>query len=336
VVDAAHRALRDARVADLPALLHPGDLLVVNDAATLPASLHTDDGRELRLAARRPDGTWLAVLFGAGDWRTRTEDRAAPAPVAVGDTIPLGELVATVIELRPESSRLVALRFDRDGAALWSALYRRGRPVQYAYLDDALELWHTQTAYASRPWAVEQPSAGRPLTIPLLLGLARRGVALARVTHAAGLSSTGDPAIDAILPFPEHYDIPVDTAAAISRARRVIAAGTTVVRALEGCAATHGGRVVAGEGTTDLLLSATFRPRVVDGVLTGQHEPGASHFHLLEAFAPRTLLDRAHAHAVASGYLGHEFGDSMLLFSEARAPRARGAATPAAIASPPC
>jgi S-adenosylmethionine:tRNA ribosyltransferase-isomerase len=276
------------------------------------------------------------VLFGAGDWRTRTEDRPAPARPAVGDTIPLGTLTATVVELRPESPRLVTLRFDEDGAALWSALYRRGRPVQYAYLDDSLELWHTQTAYASRPWAVEQPSAGRPLTIPLLLALARRGVTVARVTHAAGLSSTGDPAIDALLPFPEHYDIPVETAAAVTRARRVIAAGTTVVRALEGCAAAHDGRVVAGEGTTDLLLSSTFRPRVVDGVLTGQHEPDSSHFHLLEAFAPRALLDRAYTHAVANHYLGHEFGDSMLLLSEARAPRARDAATPAATASPPC
>jgi S-adenosylmethionine:tRNA ribosyltransferase-isomerase len=312
---------RDARVGDLPSLLAGGDLLVVNDSATLPASLRGrlgDAPIELRLAGRRPDGRWTAVLFGAGDWRTRTEDRPAPPAAAVGDRLVLGpELVAVVDEVSAISPRLVTARFDLTDDALWPALYRHGRPVQYAYAAAPLELWHTQTAYAARPWSVEAPSAGRPLGPGLLAALARRGVARAALTHAAGLSSTGDPALDRALPLPERYDVPAATVAALAAARarggRVVAVGTTVVRALEGAARAGGGRLGAGEGVTDLRIGAGFVPAIVDGILTGMHEPEASHFSLLEAFAPRAQLAEAHAHAEAEGYLAHEFGDSMLI-----------------------
>ena len=149
-------------------------------------------------------------------------------------------------------------------------------------------------------------------------GSGRKGVAVASLTHAAGLSSTGDPAIDAALPLPERFDIPESTARAIAETRarggRVIAVGTTVARALEGSAAMHG-EVRAGEGVTDLILDRRSTPRVVDGLLTGMHSPAASHFHLLEAFAPPDLLRRVHAHAEAEGYLAHELGDSTLLLA---------------------
>ena len=129
-----------------------------------------------------------------------------------------------------------------------------------------------------------------------------------------------DPPTDAALPPPERYDVPASTVAAVeaTRARRgrVVAVGTTVVRALEGCARTHG-RLIAGEGVTDLRVGPGFEPRVTDGILTGLHEPEASHFSLLEAFAPRDLLLRAHAHAEAVGYLAHEFGDSELILAAA-------------------
>jgi S-adenosylmethionine:tRNA ribosyltransferase-isomerase len=144
-------------------------------------------------------------------------------------------------------------------------------------------------------------------------------VRVASLTHAAGLSSTGDAALDARLPLPERFEIPAETVEAIRATKaeggRVIAVGTTVVRALEGCAALHGGEVVAGTGTTDLVIGADFRPRVVDGLLTGMHDPEASHYRLLEAFAPLAVLDRAHAHAVELGYLAHEFGDSSLILA---------------------
>ncbi len=311
----------DARVSDLSALLRAGDLLVVNDAATLPASLHgrTDAGEaiELRLLEREPGDTWTAVLFGAGDWRTRTEDRPAPPVLVPGARLLLGTLQARVVEVLPPSPRLLRVAFEERGEALWSGLYRSGRPVQYAYLAGPLSLWHIQTAYASRPWAAETPSAGYALTWELLLALRRRGVRLAPLTHAAGLSSTGDAALDAALPRPERSDLPAATVEAIAAAKReggrVVAVGTTVVRALEGRAAQGGGVLTPGEGVTDLLLGPGFVPRVVDGLLTGVHEPGSSHHALLQAFAPLPLLREAAALAEARGYLGHEFGDACLL-----------------------
>jgi S-adenosylmethionine:tRNA ribosyltransferase-isomerase len=215
------------------------------------------------------------------------------------------------------SPRLLEIRFDRAGAPLLQAIYRAGKPVQYAYIEEELRLWDVQTAYASRPWAMGMASAGRPLAWSLLRALTAAGVALATITHAAGLSSTGDEALDARLPFAERYDIPQATVHAIADAKarggRVVAVGTTVVRALEGAAAAHGGRLRAGEGTTSILLGPGFHAQVADGLLTGMHEPTASHFALLQAFAPRHLLERAYALAEAAGYLGHEFGDSNLI-----------------------
>jgi S-adenosylmethionine:tRNA ribosyltransferase-isomerase len=183
-----------------------------------------------------------------------------------------------------------------------------------------------QTPYASRPWAAEPPSAGLPLTAHILAALRARGVAIARITEAAGLSATGDPAIDAALPFPERYEIPEATVLAIARARasggRVIAGGTTVLRALEGAAAWGGGDLVAGSGVTDLRVGAGFTPLVVDGILTGIHEPGTSHYELMRAFLPDAALETSLAHAEDAGYLGHEFGDLCLVLG---APLARAA-----------
>lgn len=329
VIDPRAGSWSDARVRDLPRHFVAGDLLVVNDAATIPASLPavTALGQpvELRLAAHLGGSRWRAVLLGAGDWRTRTEHRAAPPPVARGETLRIAPgLGAIVEELDPTRPRLLVVRFSLEGAALWAALYRHGRPVQYAHVARALDLWHVQTPFASRPWAVEMPSAGRPLTWALLGELRARGVLLASLTHAAGLSATGDPAIDAALPLPERFDLPAATVRAVTETRlagrRVVAVGTTVVRALEGSAIVHGGELVAGEGTTDLHIDARFRPRVVDGLLTGLHELGSSHRGLLQAFAPEPLLARAWCHAEERGYQDHEFGDLCLLLAASTAP----------------
>jgi len=328
VVDPAAGKMADFAVGDLPSRLRAGDLLVVNDAATLPASLqaHATDGApvEVRLLGPAEEGQWAAAVLGAGNWRWRTEDRPAPPSLPVGSTLTFRAasedaepLRATVVAISEVSPRLLRLAFDRQGDALWSAVYRRGRPVQYSYVRAPLALWHVQTAYASRPWAAEAPSAGRPLTWRVLLEARRRGVALAAVTHAAGLSSTGEPALDAALPLPERFDVPEETVAAVTRARaargRVVAVGTTVVRALEGAAQAGGGHLRAGEGQTSLRIDRAFRPRIVDGLLTGVHQPGESHFDLLQAFAPEALLRRALAHAEQEGYLAHEFGDSCLI-----------------------
>ena len=296
------------RFADLPALLSPGDLVVVNDAATLPASLAgaTASGEPIELRLTGPvDGKRIeGVLFGAGDWRTRTEERPAPPVVTAGDHLALGALEAVVVLVR---GRRIAIEIAAEDAAIWQALYASGAPVQYAHRREALELWSVQTSYAARPWAAEMPSAGRPLTWDILLGLRRAGISLATLTHAAGLSSTGDPDLDHALPFPERYEIPDRTADAIRRARRVIAVGTTVVRALEA----SGGR--AGQGVALLKLDAASRPRIVAGLVSGLHVPGESHYELLRAFASRERLERGLALAAANQLSAHELGDAMLV-----------------------
>ncbi len=327
VVDPTAAAFAETRTTALPALLRSGDLLVVNDAATLPASLRGRDMRgnavEARLVSVAGDGDhgdaprFWAALLGAGDWHQRTEDRPQPPPLAPGDRLRFGSLGGEIVARAPLSPRLVALRFDVEGDALWAALYREARPVQYSHLAHELPLWAVQTVYAGRPWAFEMPSAGRPLSWEMLLALRRRGVRWAALTHAAGLSATGDPAIDAALPLPERYEIPPATVDAIEETRqsagRVIAVGTTVVRALEGAAAAAGGALRPGSGTTDLRIGPRFRPRVVDGILSGTHADGESHFALLGAFASGELLRDAAAFAEARGFQTHELGDSMLI-----------------------
>jgi S-adenosylmethionine:tRNA ribosyltransferase-isomerase len=324
-VDAGADLVADARLGDLPSLLTPGDVLVVNDAATLPASLRGETARgeevEARLMAHgASDREWTALLLGAGDARQRTEDRAPPPCVAEGDRLALGPGLGAVVT-RVDDPRRVGLRFEASGAELWQALFAAGRPIQYAYVRAPYALWHVQTRFASRPWAFELPSAGRPLTWEILLALRQRGVALAWITHAAGISSTGSAACDRALPVPERYEVPEATARAIGAARarggRVIAAGTTVVRALESAAAGDGlgpaRGVRTGRGEARLVIDAKSPLAVVDGLLTGMHVPGTSHFALLEALAPRPLLERALTHAAARGYLEHEMGDSCLV-----------------------
>jgi S-adenosylmethionine:tRNA ribosyltransferase-isomerase len=323
MVDPDRRAIQDARVGDLPALLRADDIVVVNDASTLPASLraHGPDGEvlEIRLMADDGDSRWTALLLGSGSWKRRTEDRPSPPRYALGTTLRLDGMTARIVEDSPVSSRLVKLAFDRSGEAFWEALYRAGRPIQYSYVAGPLKLWHVQSTYASRPWAVEQPSAGRPLNGELLLALIARGIRLASVTHATGISSTGVPELDALLPLPEHFDIPAETVDAIASARRqggrVIAVGTSVVRALEGSANQQGGALVAGSGITDIRIGPETPLSVVNGILTGFHEPSGTHFSLLQAFTSRELLDAAYAHAEEEGYLNHEFGDSSLILA---------------------
>ncbi len=319
-VSPSRHAIDDRAFGDLPVLLRAGDVLVVNDAATVPGSLRGTTARgapvEARLAARNVDGTWRAVLFGDGDWRTRTEERPAPPRVAVGDRLSFDGLSASVVAVDPGSPRLVTLSFAEAGGAFWPRLYRAGRPVQYAHTSAALSLWDVQTAYAARPWAAEAPSAGFGLTWELFLALRARGVAVAPLTHAAGLSSTGEAVLDTRLPMREAYDLPRATVDAILAAKaagaRVVALGTTSARALEG-AAEQDGVLRPGLGETDLVFGPDTRRRIVDGLVTGVHDATTSHFRLLSAFAPRTLLEGALDRAEALGYRGHEFGDAVLV-----------------------
>jgi len=321
VLDRKTGCFRDSTISELPNVLRPGDLLVVNDAATLPASLsaRSPSGApvEIRLIHHLGESDWKAILMGPGSWRVPTELRDLPEIMGVGNRLEIAEtFTAEVIHVAAESQHLVTVRLSRQGMDMWAGIYAYGRPIQYSYLEDDLQLWSVQTAYASRPWAAEMPSAGYPLAWSILLELKRRGIGIAWLTHAAGLSATSDEDLDARLPLPERFEIPQSTIDAIGNTRRlggkVIAVGTTVVRALEGCVALNG-RLLPGQGQTDLVLDRHFQLQIVDGILTGVHDPAQSHFRLLRAFAEESVLRKAWRHALDAGYLCHEFGDVCLL-----------------------
>ncbi|HEV3504103.1 MAG TPA: S-adenosylmethionine:tRNA ribosyltransferase-isomerase [Actinomycetes bacterium] len=349
LVDRATGAVAHHRFHELPRLLARGDLLVVNDSRTLPASLlgRTAAGEplEIRLAAREgggggsgregagpgqrtgrqgPGGRWAALVLGVPADGTdpalvATDARPAAPPVAAGERIVFaGGLGATVLGRHEEAAPLVWLAFDLDGERLAEALHRAGRPVRYAYVPRAWPLHHYQTVFAAGPGSAEMASAGRPFTVQTLRDLRGRGIGLATISLHAGLSTYGDPATDRRYVPAEPYLVPEATAAAVAAHKaaggRVIAVGTTVVRALE-TAATGPGTVRPGPGVSRLRIGPGHRLAVVDGLLTGLHEPEASHLDLLAAFLDRPALDRAYAAALASGYLWHEFGDVCLLLS---------------------
>ncbi len=318
----------DGRMNDLPraalaAQFEPGDLVVANDAATLPASLcgvHIESGAaiEIRLAGwiefPEPD-RFRVIAFGAGDHRTRTEDRPPPPPLSPGDRLRFGSLDA-VVERVLGQPRLLEVRFLGRPSQVVAGLVRHGRPIQYAHVSAPLNLWEVWTGIAAEPVAFEAPSAGFALDWRLLRAWRERGIGFTTLTHAAGISSTGDPQLDSRLPFDEPYRIGRHAAAQIARRRsyggRIIAIGTSVVRALE-AAAGRDGRVRAGTGIATGRIARGTPLRVVDAMLTGVHQPGESHFELLRAFADEALLARASASFVAYRYRAHEFGDSMLL-----------------------
>ncbi len=318
VVDAGG-AIAHAPRAGFADLLAAGDLVVANDAATLPASLHgthagTGAPVELRLAGRGSldpaDLRFTAIVFGAGDYRIRTEHRPAPPALRPSDRLILGPLAAR-IEHTLGHPRLVALAFAGAPASFWAGLARHGRPIQYAHMKPPLALWDVWSPIAGPPVAFEPPSAGFALDWQTLASLRARGIGFATLTHAAGISSTGDDALDRRLPLDEAYRIPPATARAIARTRalggRIVAVGTTVVRALEHA----GGR--AGDGVATQRIGAATRLGVVDAILSGTHEPGSSHHALLRAFVDDATLARADAALEAHGYRTHEFGDSVLI-----------------------
>jgi S-adenosylmethionine:tRNA ribosyltransferase-isomerase len=301
------------RVADH---LRAGDLLVFNSSRTLPAALDGCAGPgepcvEVRLAEHLPDDSWLALLvcragdpFGCG--------------LRQGMRIAFGQgLTATVHERDGHIPRLWRLRFSRTGAELIDLLYRLGRPIRYEYVAEPWALDYYQTVYAREPGSAEMPSAGRAFTWELLFGLQRRGVGAAHLVLHTGLSCYLDDELDARHPASEEeYLVGEAAAEQVNRARasggRVIAVGTTVVRALESAAGPDG-RVRAGHGYTRLRVTADHALRAVDGLLTGLHEPEASHLDLLTAFLPAERVRQAYEEAVRLRYLWHEFGDLNLI-----------------------
>ncbi len=301
-----------ARFWDLVRHLEPGDLVVVNTSATLAAAVDGHRGRTpvtVHLSTALPDGTWAVEL---------RPGRRADGPVRdvePGDTVDLPGGRLHVVEPYPDpaaaGSRLWRARVVVPGSVP-AYLARHGRPIVYAYVDGDWPLSDYQTVFGRDPGSAEMPSAGRPFTDARVTDLVTAGVAVAPVTLHTGVSSLepGDP------PLPEPFRVPEPTARLVEHTRvhggRVVAVGTTVTRALE-TAAGEDGRVHAAEGWTDLVLGPQRPARVVTGLVTGWHEPGASHLSLLEAVAGPDLVQTAYAEARAAGYLWHELGDSALL-----------------------
>jgi S-adenosylmethionine:tRNA ribosyltransferase-isomerase len=294
--------------------LQPGDLMVVNTSATLPAAIAATRSCEpivVHFSTRQDDGAWTVEL--------RKDDGTAPLfDGRSGELIELAGAARLEI-LGPFSgiegrSRLVRARVD---VAVEGHLARYGRPISYSHLRERWPLSMYQTVFAREPGSVEMPSAGRPFSTSLVTELVTRGVLFAPITLHTGVSSLerGE------TPFPERVDVPAPTAALVQHTKRsggrVIAVGTTVTRALE-TATDADGVVQPFHGWTELALGPERPARTIDGLITGWHTPEASHQLLLEAVAGRALVDEAYAAALRNGYLSHEFGDSCLLLPRGR------------------
>ena len=319
--------LAHARFADLPRYLRAGDLLVVNNSATLPAAVpgRRDGGQpvSVHLSAVLDDGSWLVELRDpAGRGRVTGAARAEAVALPGGARIRLLERYPD-----PAATRLWTAAASGTGDAA-GYLGRHGRPIRYSYVPQSWPLADYQTVFARVPGSAEMPSAARPFTAELVTALVAAGVVIAPITLHAGVASleAGEP------PLPERFTVPAPTAELVNLTRaggrRVVAVGTTCVRALETAAVpgpagtpggpadgapVPGGLVRPASGWTELVLGPRRPARVVDGLITGWHEPGASHLDLLQAVAGQALVGAAYAEAGQSGYLWHEFGDSCLL-----------------------
>jgi S-adenosylmethionine:tRNA ribosyltransferase-isomerase len=310
------------RFQGLPDQLRPGDLVVVNDSATSARQL---DGE---LLGRGPVVLHLATPLdestadGAGwvvELRTAPDAGRAVLDAVEGDVVLTGDVRVRLVEPYPWRSSP-----SGAGNRLWRAvvagvldgeLAARGRPISYGYLMRRFPLSAYQTVFATRPGSAEMPSAARPFTDRLVIRLVSRGIGVAPVTLHTGVSSqeAGEG------PQPERYAVPEGTARLVNAVRagggRVVAVGTTVTRALESAADARG-RVVAASGWTERLVTPADPPRVVTGLVSGWHDPQASHLLLVEAVAGTDLTQAAYDAAVEHHYLWHEFGDSALLLPD--------------------
>lgn len=317
-------ALEHRVVADLPRVLRPGDLLVLNTSDTLPAALTgmTTGGERVEIHLSTLDPTAGAAYPAAlaatrSRWAVEVREPGPPggSPSGVdrtGATVNLaGGAVLEVDGRYAPGSRLWTGEL-RTPSPLSGWLTMHSQPVRYPYVSAPWPLHAYRTEHADTPGSAEMPSAGRPLTRRLLRRLAARGVEVATLVLHTGVSSPepGEP------PYAEWFAVPAATARAVRRARRVIAVGTTVVRALEAAAGE------AASGWTDLVITPERGVSQVDGLLTGWHEPRASHLLMLQALAGLRLLADSYAEALRARYRWHEFGDTHLLLP-GRAPRVR-------------
>ncbi len=283
---------------ELPALLQPGDVLVVNISATLPAAVSTVDGSfDLHFSTQLPSGDWVV------------EPREHQGETGERLTLPGG---AHVTLKEPYSARLWVATVDV--ASVPGYLMKHGRPIRYPYVTREWPLSTYHSVFATELGSAEMPSASRPFTDQMVTRLASRGIVIAPITLHTGVASWEAHE----RPYPERFRVPETTARLVNEARaagrRIIAVGTTAARALESAVADDG-KVHEAQGWTDLVISPDHPLAVTDGLLTGFHEPRASHLLMLEALVGQELLARCYEQAIAEGYLWHEFGDLNLLLA---------------------
>jgi S-adenosylmethionine:tRNA ribosyltransferase-isomerase len=305
----AHRRFRD-----LPDLLSPGDLLVVNESGAMPASLQAH-GRLgdfiLNLSTNYGRGLWLAEAR----W---SQAKQGPLPLVEGEAFEAAGLPVRLVSTYPGLPRLAFVHIEGD---VFSTMALLGRPIRYGYVNQDLPLSAYQTAFSRVPGSAEMPSAARPFTQRVIEAIAGRGVGIAKILLHTGVSSLEieSEAIENQPLYPEPFEVPSETAAAVNAARargsRVVAVGTTVVRALE--SAHDGKKIRPSRGFTRLYVNP-YRPvRAVDGILTGFHDPVTTHLAMMYAVAGETRVRAAYSTAIAEGYHWHEFGDSHLLWGPA-------------------
>lgn len=307
----SERGHAHTRFSELAHYLRPGDLVVVNDSATLPASLpatHAELGAFV---------VSMAIHFGGGTWVIEPRWSTAqpgPLPVAAGMTFEIGGLPARLIAPYPGLPRLWFAHVEGDVRA---AMSRVGAPIRYGYINEAYPLSTYQTVFAAVPGSAEMPSAAYPFTPRVVDSLREHGVGVAAITLHTGVSSLEVEAeiVEDHPMYPEPYHVGAKTARLVNAARRegrrVIAVGTTVARALE--TAWNGHEVAPARGYTRLYIHPKRGVNVVDGLITGLHDPVTSHLAMLYTIAGQSTIREAYHEAVRAGYLWHEFGDSHLI-----------------------
>jgi S-adenosylmethionine:tRNA ribosyltransferase-isomerase len=300
----------------LPTFLDPGDLVVVNTSSTIPAAVDAVDARGtalvVHLSTELDDGRWVVEPRRPDRGTTARWEGEPPA-----SPLRLGGDGSAVLEARyRDSPRLHVARLDLPAPVLtWLATH--GRPIRYGYVDRSWPIDAYRNVYAAEPGSAEMPSAGRPFTAEVITRLVVKGVGVAPVVLHTGVASLESDE----LPYPERVRVPASTAVQVNATHaaggRVVAVGTTVVRALE-TAVDDDGVVHPYDGWTDLVVTPGRGVRAVDGLLTGWHEPEASHLLLLEAVAGRELLERSYEASLAQAYKWHEFGDVHLILGRPR------------------
>lgn len=303
---------------DLLSQIRPNDLVIVNDSATAPSMLNIADasGRKLELRFIKGLASYRVIAFEGDSWKTPTE-RRQPAVIKDNENLMLGQGTFRINHLGAGGYSLTP---SKTSLSLMNYLYKKGSMIQYSYMEDKLPVWANQTIFASRPWSSEAPSAAFAITWRLVFGIIAKGAQIVAISHGAGLSSVGNDIADHDLPLPEISQVGRDTLEKIEATKRsggrVIAIGTSVVRAVEAAWIRY---LAKGHDNqpflNSLIISGATALKVFDGILSGLHDNGESHFKLLSSFSSPDNIQILLKKAEDTECLTHEFGDFMLLFS---------------------